>query len=66
MEPHFCVYIEDEMWFHILAKFVQFHIRERNMGPNCYVILKGRNGGLILDANRSFWDMMEPHISSID
>ena len=25
-----------------------------------YVILKGRNGGLILDANRSFGDMMEP------
>ena len=30
-----------------------------------YVILKGGNEGLILDANRSFWDMMKPHISFI-
>ena len=27
-----------------------------------YVILKGQNGRLILDANHSFWDMMEPHL----
>ena len=30
-----------------------------------YVILKGRNGGLIFDESHSFWDMMEPCISSI-
>ena len=30
-----------------------------------YVILKDRNGKLILDENRSFLGMMEPHISPL-
>ena len=30
-----------------------------------YVILKVKLEDFILDENRSFWDMMEPHISSI-
>ena len=28
-----------------------------------YVILKGQNGGLRLNGNRSLSDMMEPHVS---
>ena len=27
-----------------------------------YVILKGQNGGLILDENHSFSNIMEPHL----
>ena len=33
--------------------------------PVIYVILKDRNGRLILDESLSYLDMIEPHISSI-
>ena len=47
----------------ILCNFI--YEKEIYVQTVIYVILKRQNGGLILDANRSFWDMMKPHISSI-
>ena len=45
---------------------MQLRKGEKNVVSNRYVILKGQNGGLILNENCSFWDMVEPRISSIE